>query len=144
MKTTQSNKEGHRSGTLIWPSTCEYIVYQLDGDNVNEKNIKCECEENEKKNKKNKKEAHSTHTFDLPIDDVKRWLFCFTYSLWVNAYSRLLHIQMHMVGRRYNAVHYDTILHTLLQWLKEHRSMFQLPITHNRHPIDQFNRCAHP
>ena len=34
----------HQRGTLkwltyIWPSTCVYIVYQLDGGNVNEKNM---------------------------------------------------------------------------------------------------------
>ena len=80
---------------------------------------KCKCEENENKKNKIKKEAHSTHTFDLPIDDVKRWLVYIIYSLWVNAYfySRLLHIKMHKDGRRYNAVQYDTILHTVLQWL---------------------------
>ena len=43
-------------GTLKWLTylalTCGYIIYQLDGDNVNEKNItKCKCEENEYKKK---------------------------------------------------------------------------------------------
>ena len=73
------------------------------------------------KKNKIKKEAHSTHTFDLPIDDVKRWLVYIIYSLWVNVYfyTRLLHIKIHKDGRRYNAVQYDTILHTVLQWLQK-------------------------
>ena len=38
MKTTESNNEGQWSGSRSWPSTYEYIVYQIDGDNVNEHN----------------------------------------------------------------------------------------------------------
>ena len=113
------------------------------------KNItKCEFEDNE--NKKKEKRG----TFDSYVWSAHRWFKAMTFLVFLHYHIRceLTRSSTHgcytskyiwSVPLQRGPLWYD-IAYITAMTVKEQKSKFQLPITHNRHPIDQSHRCGHP